>query len=102
MLPGQWLMSTNRRYRLVYQTDGNLVLYDDVAGSHVWSSGTPGMTPGLAILQTDGNFVLYNAEGAAYFATRTTAVTNAYLVVQTDGNLVIYRPDGQPVWDRFR
>ena len=56
---GQSLISTDGRYRLVYQGDGNLVLYDDVDRSAPWSSGTAGWTTGQVVMQTDGNFVIY-------------------------------------------
>lgn len=101
LLPGQALVSGNARYRLVYQSDGNLVLYDDVDRTVLWASNTTG-TAGQAVMQFDGNFVIYDAQGAPRFTTNTAGNPNAFLTVQNDGNLVLYRADGQPVWHRFQ
>ena len=100
LLPGESLVSGNSRYRLLYQADGNLVLYDDLDRSAPWGTNTAGTNPGHALMQTDGNFVIYDALGAALWSTGTTGNANAYLVVQNDGNVVLYRSNGQPLWDR--
>jgi hypothetical protein len=99
LLPGQSITSGNNQFRLLYQTDGNLVLYDDVKRTWVWSSGTAGTSAGVAVLQTDGNFVVYNAAGAPQWWTSTFGTDR--LVVQSDGNLVVYNGSGQPLWDRL-
>lgn len=101
LLPGQALTSGNGQYRLLYQQDGNVVLYDDFNRTAPWASGTVGTAAGQAVLQADGNFVIYDAQGAARFSTATAGNQNAYLVVQNDGNVVLYRSDGQPIWDRI-
>ena len=56
LLPGQSLTSRNGLYRLLYQSDGNLVLYDDVNRTTPWTSGTLGTSAGQAVMQGDGNF----------------------------------------------
>jgi len=101
LVPGQSLISADGRYRLVYQADGNLVLYDDVERTAPWSSGTPGLTAGQVVMQTDGNFVLYDGANRPRWMSGTPAYANTKLVLQTDGNLVVYTPDGQAPWDRF-
>jgi hypothetical protein len=101
LLPGQTLKSTGGRYRLLYQTDGNLVLYDDQNNVALWSTATTGTRAGQALMQTDGNFVLYDATGAPQFNTATAGNPGARMVVQADGNVVIYRTDGRPVWNRI-
>lgn len=93
---GQEVVSTDGRFHLVYQGDGNLVLYQ--AGIALWHSHTNGTTPGLAAMQGDGNFVIYNASGVPVWHTVTYGNPGAILVVQNDGNLVIYRSDGVPIW----
>ena len=102
LLPGQSITSANGRFRLLFQTDGNLVLYDDVERSAPWSSNTAGISAGHVIMQTDGNLVVYDAQGRDHWSTGTPGNASAYLVVQPDGNLVVYRPDGDTPWDRFR
>ena len=100
LLPGQSLVSTGGRYRLVYQSDGNLVLYDEVDQTIPWASNTADAGAGSATMQGDGNFVLYDAQGNPYWATDTSDNANASLVIQGDGNLVVYTTDDQPLWDR--
>ena len=95
------LTSPNGTYRLVYQSDGNLVLY--TGSSPVWSTNTGASNASPAVLQGDGNFVIYNAAGIARWATNTAGQGRARLVLQNDGNLVLYRvSDNQPIWDRSR
>src|SRR5687768_12800774 len=51
--PGQALLSPDGRFHLDYQTDGNLVLYQNGVG-HLWHAHTHGTAPGRAAMQTDG------------------------------------------------
>jgi hypothetical protein len=101
LLPGQSLTSANGRYRLLYQSDGNLVLYDDAEGTATWSSDTIEGGAGQAVMQGDGNFVLYDAQGSPVWFTETGGNPNARLVLQIDGNLVVYSAGGEAVWDLF-
>jgi hypothetical protein len=101
MTPGQSLSSLDGRFRLLYQGDGNLVLYDDALQSPVWWSGTNGRSAGLVGMQGDGNLVIYDAAVTPLWMTGTAANASARLVLQSDGNLVVYTADGRPVWDRF-
>jgi hypothetical protein len=94
------LTSTGGRYRLVYQSDGNLVLYDSSDGTAQWNSGTGGTSAGQVAMQSDGNVVVYDAQGTAHWTTNTAGNANATLVVQSDGNLVVYSSGGQAVWNR--
>lgn len=99
LVVGQFLQSSQGRYRLYMQGDGNLVLYDEGQNHKaLWASGTNGQ-PGLgATMQSDGNVVLY-AGTTAKWSTRTNGWNGARLVVQNDGNLVIYAGP-TAVWDR--
>jgi hypothetical protein len=97
LLPGQDLRSPNGLYRLVYQVDGNLVLYGPAGAD--WSSNTNATRPGVCIMQGDGNLVLYEPGATPVFATQTDGNPGAGLIVQDDGNLVIYQPNGTPIWD---
>jgi pseudomonalisin len=72
--PGDILYSATRAFRLVFQTDGNLVLYaiddstlpvDITKGKYtkaLWATGTNGMGVGKCAMQTDGNLVLYTGD----------------------------------------
>ena len=99
---GQTLVSVNRRYRLLMQSDGNLVLYDDVDRTAPWASNTGGISAGYALLQGDGNLVVYDAGGTGRWASNSVGYPNARLLLQNDGNLVLYNAAGQAVWDRSR
>ena len=93
--PGQSIASPDGQYSLVYQGDGNLVLYR--GATPLWASGTDGTAPGVCIMQTDGNLVIYAPAGEPIWASDTAHAPGSRLVVQDDGNVVIYGPDG-PVW----
>ena len=94
--PDESIWSANRQYRFIYQTDGNLVLYEDGSDgrSDLWASGTDGSFLGVCIMQDDGNLVVYDADAQRVWASGTRS-SGSRLVVQDDGNVVIYAP----VWD---
>jgi murein DD-endopeptidase MepM/ murein hydrolase activator NlpD len=90
----EWKTCNN--YRLVFQNDGNLVLYKPSnlgkpSNSVVWATGTVNQGNRFAI-EADGNIVLYNRNNESIWATNTAGNRGASLVVQTDGNLVVYKP----------
>lgn len=99
LLPGQSLLSANGGYRLVYQGDGNLVLYDSQGSAAWWTGATGGA--GQAVMQSDGNFVVYDSAGVAQWVSGTSGNANARLVLLNNGDIVIYRSDGQALWDRI-
>ena len=115
-------MTGNSNTRLVMQSDGNLVAYNQ-SNQPVWNSQTNGNPGAWAVLQTDGNFVIYSSSNIPLWSTGTvqnpnelqyintrlmsgrlypgqrisTADRRNTLVLQTDGNLVLYG-DGVPLW----
>lgn len=90
---GQWLQSSDGRYRLHMQGDGNLVVYN-AAGRAIWATNRVGA---FTIVQGDGNLVEYTAAGVAVWATNSTGRGGNRLVMQSDGNLVLYSPS-RAVW----
>jgi len=82
--PGQGITSRNGLYQLIYQCDGNLVLYGP--GGALWATMTGGPA-GYAFMQSDGNFVVYNGNSVPVFYTATSSPANAgaYLEVGDDG-----------------
>jgi hypothetical protein len=90
------ITSSDGRFKLVYQGNGNLVLYNQVWGS-MWSSQTANTAYGYAYMQADGNFLLVNGSGP-YWHTGTAGNSNAWLIVQSDGNVVLYSAGGSPLW----
>lgn len=95
------LKSTNGRYTLVLQTDGNLVAYDS-QGKALWSSNTVGSGAIECVMQSDGNLLLNDRNGRVVWATYTHGYKNPRLVMQEDGNLVIYNERGLAVWAKGR
>jgi cell wall-associated NlpC family hydrolase len=87
------LWSPRHTYRLVMQTDGNLVEYGPSGA--LWSSNTAVSGANRAVMQSDGNLVLYTPSGLPVFATGTSG-PSPRLVVQDDGNVVEYA--GPAVW----
>ncbi len=96
MLPGQEAWSSDRRYHLTFQQDGNLVLYNN-AGSVMWATQTNGAPATELRMQPDGNLVMYG-NGQTLWASNTAGHPGAQLRVQDDGNVVIYSPGQQVLW----
>ncbi|QGW82230.1 Ig-like domain repeat protein [Variovorax paradoxus] len=99
---GQSIYSPDGRYQLVFQADGNLVVYDLKENTPaVWHSQTGGAGGTLAVFQTDGNLVIYNTAngGVAHVWNSGSANKGAQrLELQNDGNLVIYTATGTALW----
>ncbi|MVT09720.1 M57 family metalloprotease [Chitinophaga tropicalis] len=87
---GQFIRSSDYRFTLVMQTDGNLALYH--FNQPIWGSGTHG-DPSInrCVMQTDGNLVLYDANNVGRWSTGTHRYPGGSLTLQPDGNLVIYQ-----------
>lgn len=84
------LYSTNNRYLITFQSDGNLVEYDQSSSplKAIWSTGTAGHPYAYLDLQPDENLVIYNDNGAVLWATNAHNVSDYTL--QNDGNFVGY------------
>lgn len=91
----QNLWSSNGKFMLILQTDGNLVEYLEVVG--VWASHTWGRKPNAAVMQLDGNFVIYEPGGIPIWAS-TTGVPGSYFMLHDDGNMVVHHPQGAALW----
>lgn len=83
---------------LIFQSDGNLVLYRK-NGAALWASGTQGKGGTRVDLQADGNLVIYNNSNKPVWATGTNGKGVVSLVAQIDGNLVMYDGNRKPKWD---
>jgi hypothetical protein len=92
----QTLISQDGRYRLVMQSDGNLVLYSPARP--IWYTSTWGKPINRLDVQTDSNLVLYDAQNRYYWNSATYGRGGTKLVMQNDGNLVLYTATGVPVW----
>lgn len=87
-----WYTATG--YTLVFQKDGNLVLYNIKTSSKevVWATGTNGIAEKFTALK-DGNFVLFNSKNEPIWSTKTSG--NNRLVQKENGNLVVYSQKGE-------
>lgn len=97
--PDQFRKSSDGRYTLLFQLDGNLVLYGPDGA--IWNSKTYNAEPMEVSMQGDGNVVLYvkaqDGSGKAVWNSRTYGHDGARLLVQNDGNVVLYDVNGLPV-----
>src|SRR5215217_1216884 len=103
--PGKRLWSWNKKYYLVYQSDGNLEFYSDTPNRPIWTSETKGQPVGFCTINEYGHLVIYGPNGQtirAFGGDLGDGVINdnGRLVVQDDGKVVIYRPDGRAVWTK--
>jgi hypothetical protein len=95
LLPGQSRVSSNGKYTLKMQTDGNLVLYDQDS-QVMWATNTNGNLVIMADMQRNGNFLLTTVGPPAWQS--KTKEEGSYLSVTNNGNIVLYRPDGLGIW----
>ncbi|MHC5611536.1 MAG: hypothetical protein ACYTXA_11100 [Nostoc sp.] len=97
LFANQYLISLNREYEAVQQSDGNFVLYD--YGTPLWASNTTGKPVYYTTMQTDCNLVSYDYNRNPLWASNTQGRgSSCRLEVQNDGNLVIYTGSNVSVW----
>jgi hypothetical protein len=99
MLPGQQLETADRHYKLIFQTDGNLVLYSETTGRALWNSVSFNKGGKFLTQQNDGNLVIYTANGTAIWNSQTNGRGVSQLTLQQDGNLVLYNGVGKYPWN---
>ncbi|MEU4240867.1 LamG-like jellyroll fold domain-containing protein [Actinoplanes sp. NPDC026619] len=95
---GQSLRSSDARFQLWMQDDGNLVLTDHYAA--IWATNTVGNPGSSVVMQADGNLVIYRLDGTPIWSTNTWGTTADRLVLYDDGDLVLLDPTGQILWRR--
>jgi hypothetical protein len=83
---------TTNRIRMVMQTDGNLVVYNEQR-KPIWASMTFGANH-RAIFQPDGNLVIHNGEDRPIWASQTWGHEGAQLVLRADAKVVIVQNGG--------
>ena len=88
------IYSPNGRFCLVFQGDGNLVLYDTQSNWRgVWDSRSWGRATTGCFFQGDGNLVIYNGSQPIW-SSNTWGNPNAILSVEDNGRAVIYAAGG--------
>jgi hypothetical protein len=86
----QPVFSCDGKVKLVFQNDGNLVLYEVNGNKPLWDSRTNNQGATAAVFQFDGNLVVYKDQMPLWDA-KTGGNPGTVLILQTDFNLVIYR-----------
>lgn len=108
LLSNQMALSPNGVYKLIMQSDGNLVLSSvafknqQTTDQPIWATMTNRSSnlPNKAVMQSDGNFVIYDNKGAPIWSTLTFARGQSpyNLLLQDNGNLVLYDGKFTPLW----
>jgi hypothetical protein len=94
------VLSPSSRYALIFQTDGNLVLYGMPGYKPVlYASNTNQSGISRLDMQADGNLVIYGNDSKPKWATDTQGHPGAELNVLDSGDAVIVDPTtGQQFW----
>ena len=93
------IYSPNLRFKLVLQSDGNLVSYDGMHGNMVWASKTNGKGITKLSVQSDGNVVLRTEAGKAVWSTGTFNVkARVFLCIDNKGIALLYAKSGNDWW----
>jgi hypothetical protein len=98
--PTNSITSPNGWYTLVYQADGNIVVYQGstvVWAGNCWSTCSNWGAAGVARMQGDGNFVVINASGDMVWMSATVS-SGAFLALRDDGQIAIYSTNGTRLW----
>lgn len=89
----EYLLSENRRFVAVMQSDNNFVLYN--SDKPLWDSRTYG-TRGKGYIELGGNGIVSLNGTSGCWNTKRDGIS--VFVMQNDGNLVAYAKDNKPVW----
>jgi hypothetical protein len=98
LLRGDWMMSSNGRYKLEFQQDQNLCLYNVSGGGRrfLWCSGSNGRGGTRVVMQGDGNLAMYRRDHYVWGTGRGRS--QPHMVVQDDGNMCMYGDGNQFYW----
>jgi hypothetical protein len=95
----EYLLSDNKKYKLVLQKNGNVVGLDENTQNVFWTSGTSGKGGYILAMQNDCNLVLYGSRGRIPWATHTASKKRGCkLVIEDDRNIVLYDKDLNIIW----
>ncbi|BAY60188.1 hypothetical protein NIES22_02460 [Calothrix brevissima NIES-22] len=92
LLPNDYLTSPNGQYKLIYQNDGNLVLYNRFSGNlPVWSSNTSGNSAGMVMLDPQGMLRMYDVDWNQVWSGGRSC-NGGYIKVLDSGEFVVNAP----------
>lgn len=101
LYPGQVLTSSDGRFNLNLQGDGNICSWKSTygGGSPYWCTYSYSSIPQFLAMQSDCNLVAYDSNNNAFWSTGTSGKgNNCILVIQNDANIVVYADSGAAVW----
>ncbi|MER5281632.1 hypothetical protein ABT025_38880 [Streptomyces sp. NPDC002809] len=98
---GDSISSGGGRYRLVYETDGNLVLYQDGERTPRWSSQTQRRSPGMCVMQMNGDLTIDDADGQRVWSLGLNGRGNRLRLTE-DGALEVTDLPGEIAWRSTR
>jgi len=93
----QYILSSNKRYRLKLTRRGDLVLKDMENKRNLWKSKTKKKSVNRLTLQSKGNLVLLRASGKIVWESSTNNSFATELIVEDNGAVVLYK-DNQKIW----
>jgi hypothetical protein len=95
--PGWFVSSPDRKFRLVMDAGGDLMLQRRQGAGVKWRAGTDGYPSSTVTMQTDGNLVVRSQGGTPLWNSATSGNPHTYLEV--DGKRVLlYAPGGILIW----
>lgn len=102
MAPGDSLESPDKKYKLEYKSDGNLVL-SDVAGTQHWESKTAGKAPHRVFVQSNGDLYITGPsavhwKGSENYGIKGEQYAGSTLVLGNDGRLVVRARSDSELW----
>jgi hypothetical protein len=104
LIPGVYLESSNRSYRLYYRENGNVEIVKMPEGMVVWRPISDTPKPGRLMLQSDGNFVAYSDQNKPYWSSDKYFKDEQYvyqhssLRLRDDGKIEVRVGDKEPFW----
>lgn len=90
--------SCSGKYFVIFQGDGNFVLYGKGAGSALWATETYEKGADHVVMRESGEFVVLTGSDKPVFTTNTAAFPGSYFEVQDDGHVRVRSPDGVVRW----
>ncbi len=98
MKPNQHLTSANGKYRLVFQSDGNLVLQRQSDLAQLWTSNTAHQNGKRLVLGADGNLTLQSHSRSPAWTSNTRGSHVNRLTLHNDGSLAMYDTANKQIW----
>ncbi len=88
LFEGQSIKTSNGQYKLILQTDGNLVEYNSI-GQPLWDSNTHGLPVAFVVFQPNGNLVMYSTSLQPLWASNTYNSGAHNFVLHGNGNITL-------------